>query len=377
MISMSIFIKNKCLVIFGFLLCLGTQVLLADAMRPNIHFLVMDSDHIVIGTVVKIEREDVESGFAIIQVENRLKTTINEPAKEMIIKGGYQEDSPFLDLKINTKFLMFIFDKDKLTIPYSAVQIEENGDISSYIITDVFNAGPKTINDMVARIKTIMSDSYTKTLLEQLDDEQTEELRNKGVEELQKSFIIESLGFMKDKHAFNRLDNLARREDDKNSSSRRAAMISLSRIDPNRSIPIFVDIATFSNKADIVQLACDLIAQNPHSEPNDFKRLLLCCQQWLSKYMRNYDTFTSLLQATGSMDIATPEFKELLLDDIKYGRGNGQIVSMNVASCLKIKEAIPLIEDILINGENENIKTSAKIALMNFKLDTEKTEGMR
>ena len=350
------------------LICLASQLVYGDARIPDIHELVTEADHIVTASVLKLERGGIKAN-ARIRVDEWIKSLLKNPPKEIKVRGTSGKDSPFNELVENRRFLMFVFDEDKLNRPGSVIQIGDKGGLSSFPIHGLAEPLPKTIDDMLGRIRFIMSPAYEEKLLKQLAD--------KDLDDKVRARAATSLGYMKSAKAFPKLQEWAASDDLRNDSTTGAAMWALWRIDSNKATPIFMNVAASSTVAAHVQTACHFLWLKPSKEPKHFERLFAACQRWKArkKDEASHEALASLIRAAGSMSRITPEFKALLLDQIKDGKGNAKHVSMCVAGHLKVKEALPLIRDVLATDLDKNMRMSAKLALVFYNLPRETGRG--
>lgn len=346
------------------LFCLCASHVYGDAATPDIHQLVTEADHIVVAAIQDIETEHMKTK-AKIEVAKWIKTQFKTPPKEYTIFGMLVEDSPFIALEEGKQFVLFIFDKNQLKRPFTAIEVAENGELSSYLLRGLADTPPQTLDEMVATIETIMSDAYEERLIAQIKDTTlADNLR---------AHAATSLGYLKSTKAFPLLLEWTKSDDLHNNSTTSAAMWSLFRIDSQKATPIFVDIAASSTVAGNVRLACHFLWLKPSKNPKDVEGILAACQRWKGTEDEGYEAFASLIRATGSMGIVTPELKALLMDQIKQGTGNVKRVSMTASGHLMIEEALPLIHDISLNDDDAKMRTSAKLALVYYNLAKERS----
>ncbi len=341
------------------LFCLCGSHVYGRARVPDIHELVTEADHIAVAAIQDIEKEQMKAK-AKIEVAKWIKTQFKTPPKEYTIYGIHIKDSPFIELEKGKQFVLFISDKDKVRSLLIAIEVAKNGELSSYMMGGLADTPPKTLDEMVAKIEIIMSDAYEERLIGQIKDTTlADNLRARAAT---------SLGHLKSTKAFPLLLEWAKSDDPDNYRTTKAAMWSLFRIDSEKATPIFVDIATLSKVAGNVRIACHSLCLKPSKNPKDFERILAACQRWKGTEDEGYEAFAALIQAIGSMGIVTPELKALLIDQIKQGKGNVKHVSMAASGHLMIEEALPLIQDILLNDDDPKMRRSAKLALVYYNL---------
>ena len=330
-----------------------------DAAPPDIHELVTEADHIVTASILTLKREAVE-GHASLQVTRWVKTQFKKPPEEFTVHGTYLEDSPFGELAEGRAFLIFVFSGNRVDRPFSVIELGDEGQLSSFAINGLAEPLPRTIDDMLAQIRIIMSPAYEDTLLSQLADN--------TLDNAERSRAATALGYIRSAKAFPILQEWAAKDDAEAYPITEAALRSLYRIDAKRATAALVSVAVSSVEAAHVRTACHLLGLEPSKEPEDFSKLLAACQRWKDKDEAGHEAVAGLISALGSMNQVTPEFKALLLDEIRHGKGNAKHVSMCVAGHLKIEEALPSIRDILAHDPDANMRMSARLALAYYKL---------